>query len=213
MTALFYVNQCLDITGLDIGANIGQYALFAARKAPGAAVFAFEPEALNYAKLNRNIVANRLTGRIIPYCLAVAGTGGYGRFYSRNFSPGAALHAWARPVTQGEEPFEAENIQGMISATLDDITRHLPFPDHIKVDVDGIELAIVEGARRTLADPRLHSVLIEVFMYRDHARRIRALFEEAGFILSNADAVDYTPGRVHNLIFARPNSREERENT
>ncbi len=187
----------------DVGANIGQYALLAARKMQGGTVFAFEPEALNYAKLNRNIVLNDLVGRVIPFCVAVAGSGGYGRFFSRNSAPGAALHAWEHPVTQGDEPFEVKNEQGMVSATLDELTSELPFPSHIKIDVDGIELAIVQGAERTLRDPRLMSALVEVFMYQDHAEAILRLFEDAGFVLANADDVDYSPGIAQNLIFER----------
>ena len=38
----------------DVGANVGMYTVFAA-PTRGARVFAFEPEAQNYAMLNRNI--------------------------------------------------------------------------------------------------------------------------------------------------------------
>lgn len=36
------------------------------------------------------------------------------------------------------------------------------FPTHIKIDVDGIKDKIVQGAPKTLADPRLKSVSIEL---------------------------------------------------
>jgi hypothetical protein len=53
----------------DIGANVGMYTIYAAvvRKA---AVYAFEPEALNYAELNKNIFLNDLHGRVLGYCAA-----------------------------------------------------------------------------------------------------------------------------------------------
>ena len=48
-------------TVFDIGANIGQYSLYAAKRLNhDIAILAFEPEALNFAKLNRNIVLNGL---------------------------------------------------------------------------------------------------------------------------------------------------------
>lgn len=37
-----------------------------------------------------------------------------------------------------------------------------PFPNHIKLDVDGIESLILAGAEKTLADARLLSVMVEV---------------------------------------------------
>ena len=47
----------------DVGANIGQYSLYAAKlRAEPLEVLAFEPEALNHAKLVRNIVHNGLSG-------------------------------------------------------------------------------------------------------------------------------------------------------
>jgi hypothetical protein len=35
-------------------------------------------------------------------------------------------------------------------------------PDHIKVDVDGLEPAIVDGGMELLAQPRVKSILIEI---------------------------------------------------
>jgi FkbM family methyltransferase len=190
----------------DVGANIGQYALYAARRLEGKCrVLAFEPEALNYAKLNRNIVLNGLTEKVTAYCLAVADRTAIDYFYVKSFAPGAALHTWGRPVTQGEAAFPPKNRQGTMGVSLDDLTERfgLPFPAHIKVDVDGIEESVVKGARKVLADRRLKTVLIEVFMHGDTARRIEAVFLAEGFALSNAETVDYAPGIVQNLIFVR----------
>ena len=74
---------------------------------------------------------------------------------------------------------------------------------HIKVDVDGIEDRIVEGARATFKRPELRTFLIEVFMHGDIADRIRRDFEAEGFELSNNSHVDFTTGVVQNLIFVR----------
>ena len=41
-------------------------------------------------------------------------------------------------------------------------TLALPAPAHIKLDVDGGEMAVLAGAARTLAQPSLKSVLVEV---------------------------------------------------
>jgi len=79
----------------------------------------------------------------------------------------------------------------------------LPFPNHIKIDVDGIEAAIIRGARQSLRNARLKSVLVEVFMHGSTADQVKAVFFEAGWTLHNADVIDYTPGIVQNLIFRR----------
>lgn len=190
----------------DVGANIGQYSLYAAKRLRGECqVLAFEPEALNYAKLNRNIVLNGLVGTIIPYCLAVTERTGVDRFFVKTFAPGAALHALHRPVTQGEERFVPQNQQGVMGVSLDDLTGRfgLAFPNHIKIDVDGIEALIVRGAAKTLDSRALRSVLIEVYMYERVAEEIREAFLGHGFSLHNAAGVDWKAGTAQNLIFVR----------
>jgi FkbM family methyltransferase len=190
----------------DIGANIGQYSLYAAKRLAGdCKVLAFEPEALNYAKLNRNIVLNGLMGTVIPYCLAVTERTGLDMFYAKTFAPGAALHALGRPVTQGEEAFPPQNQQGMMGVSLDDLTGRfaLSFPNHIKIDVDGIEDLIVRGAAQTLGNAALRTVLVEVYLFKTVAEEIRDAFTRHGFALHNAASLDWTPGMARNLIFVR----------
>ncbi|MDA0711417.1 MAG: FkbM family methyltransferase [bacterium] len=190
----------------DIGANIGQYSLYAAKCLNGNAhILTFEPEALNFAKLNRNIVLNGLGQTMTAYPLALSDKTAIDHFYSKAFKTGAALHALGRPITQGEKAFDPQNRQGIMAVSLDDLTGKfgLPFPTHIKVDVDGIEDRIVTGAHNTLRDPRLKSFLIEVYMHGNMAGNIVAAFEDAGFTLSNRDQISFTPGVVHNLIFVR----------
>lgn len=190
----------------DVGANIGQYSLYAAAKTDGGCrIYAFEPEALNYAKLNRNIVANQRAESITAYCLAVAGKTTLDVFYVKNFTPGASLHCFGKPETQGEIAFEPQNKQGMIGVSLDDMvyTFGLPCPTHIKVDVDGIEEDIVAGADRLLTDARLSTVLIEVYMHKQVSDRIIRRFEERDLRLSNRDLLRFEPATVENLIFTR----------
>ncbi|MCH2664381.1 FkbM family methyltransferase [bacterium] len=194
-------------TVFDIGANIGQYSLYAAKRLNRKIrVLAFEPEALNFAKLNRNIVLNGMVDTIVPYPIALSNRTTIDTFYTKSFVVGASLHALGRQITQGEVPFEPENRQGTIASSLDDLTTQfrLPVPTHIKVDVDGIENIIVDGAARLFKQPELKTFLIEVFMHGDIADRIRSGFAEGGFILSNESDTDFTEGLVQNLIFTRP---------
>ena len=190
----------------DIGANIGQYALYAAKRLKGRCeILAFEPESLNYAKLNRNIVLNKLTETITAYCLAVADSMRLDLFYVQSFMPGASLHTWAQPITQGGKAFSPQHKQGVMGVSLDDlVTRFsLSFPNHIKIDVDGIEDLVIKGGENTLADSRLRSVLVEIYLYRDIASQIEEMFFQNNFILHNADLIDYEPGTVQNFIFKR----------
>ena len=48
----------------------------------------------------------------------------------------------------------------------------MPFPDHIKIDVDGIENKIIEGGSKTLKNPQLKSILIEINSNRKEDKKI-----------------------------------------
>jgi FkbM family methyltransferase len=157
-------------TLVDIGANVGMYTVYAAVVA-GCRVLSFEPEALNYAELNKNIFVNGLHERVTAYCLAMSDEekvshlllGAFGYAYSHHdFDE----NSWREDKKFGDKATrrEARLRQGSVSATLDELVARgaIPFPDHVKIDVDGLEYKVVAGARKTFADPRLKSVLIEV---------------------------------------------------
>jgi len=63
-------NKCATI--LDLGAQAGLFSIYAARKCPGAKIYAFEPDNDNYSQLLRNISSNHLEKSIIPFKKAIS---------------------------------------------------------------------------------------------------------------------------------------------
>ena len=53
--------------------------------------------------------------------------------------------------------------QPVMTYRLDEVIQafDLPRPNHLKIDVDGAELGVLQGAPATLRDPGLRSVMIE----------------------------------------------------
>jgi FkbM family methyltransferase len=147
----------------DIGANVGMYSIFAAR-ARGARVFAFEPESQNYAILNRNVHLNSLSGRVSAYCAALSDRAGFSQLHLSMFVPGASCHSYGAPLDHNNQPVVSQFAQGCIATTLDDLVaaEAMPVPTHVKIDVDGLEHKVIAGARSTLTDRRVRSVLIEI---------------------------------------------------
>ncbi len=149
----------------DIGANIGIYTLWAA-VSKNIRVFCFEPEAHNFAILNSNIQANNLTKQCHPFCIGISDKVGITYLQS----------AYAKPVTgqSGHQVRSGKVLdtaaiisgggQGAITDTLDNlVNRHkLPCPTHIKIDVDGIEPAIVHGGQNILQSKNVKTLMIEV---------------------------------------------------
>lgn len=179
----------------DVGANIGLYSLFAAKQLGGAGrVYAFEPEALNHARLSQNIYVNGLSGVVIPCCLAICERPRFDRF---NLNPasvpgvgprdrliaGSAMHSFGAAEDFARQPFAPFHQQGMFGLPLDDLwgSWGLEFPNHIKIDVDGLEDRIIDGAARTLEDARLRSLLIEFTDDSEPGARIAARLTQTGF--------------------------------
>jgi FkbM family methyltransferase len=192
---------------VDIGANVGMYTIWAA-KTRGTRVFAFEPESQNYALLNRNIARNRVGDLVTAYCASLSDTAGFGQLALSGFLLGSSVHQFSGNAEPRAK--RAAFLQGSYSTTLDILVGegHVPVPDHVKIDVDGIEPRIVRGARRTFSDPRVKSVLIEVDTSAEDHWEIVDLMLQLGFDFSQ-DQVDRAQRKdgpfkgVGNYVFRR----------
>jgi FkbM family methyltransferase len=146
----------------DIGANVGAYSLVAAKTPGGGArVFAFEASYANVSSLCANIALNDVAARVTPMPVALSDRTAMNIFNLRDAGPGGARHALGdAPPEDGPTVFS----QPVMMFRLDDLVElfGLPLPNHIKLDVDGGELAVLEGASRTLGSPALRSLLVEV---------------------------------------------------
>jgi len=152
----------------DIGANVGAYALLAALLTKRQArVYAFEPAFANYAALCRNIVLNDCADCITPLPLPLAQRSGWVQFNYRSLEAGKALHSMneQRPGKPHDKAHSRPAYeQSMLALQLDELCERFeaPSPTHIKLDVDGAELAVLQGAARVLRSPGLKSVLVEL---------------------------------------------------
>lgn len=188
----------------DIGANVGLYTVYAARR--GARVCAFEPESANFALLNRNLSINGVAARAIAYPLAVSDGTRLDTLRLSRLEPGAALHAFGANVDQKGEVFRPAFEQGCLSVSIDELVHRfgLPQPTRIKIDVDGLERLIIAGAGRVLANPRLKDVLIEI-NEADPAdlEMIRALGAQGFAVKARGEPVLAGQARMRNFILAR----------
>lgn len=187
----------------DIGANVGAYSLVAAKFFQGKVkIYAFEPAIFNFSQLCRNIQLNKAQGVIIPLAVALSDETCIGEFNYHNQIPGGSLHTFGKAVDHVGNVFEPEYVQPMISYRIDDLIGQfeVPVPNHIKIDVDGIELSVLKGAEKTLTNPSLRSVLVELEQ-GESERSIAAFLNEKGFEL-HSKYNRLTPGML-NCIFWR----------
>lgn len=169
----------------DIGASIGVYSLIAWGATDGkATVYAFEPSFSSYASLCKNIYLNQCSDRVKAFPIAFANANELPEFNYSSIEPSRAKHYVA---SGGNLPHEGVNYSvfrhPVVGMRLDDFinTFGAPVPNHIKIDVDGGELELVRGAEKTLADPQLRSVSIEIYEKRPGSEEVRRRLHNSGF--------------------------------
>jgi FkbM family methyltransferase len=126
----------------DVGANVGFYTLLASvLVGPPGKVISFEPLPRNLALLRRHIQLNRLRN-VEVYAGAVSGKPGTARFDAEG------LPEMGHLSDRGQ--FEVEVFQ------LDELVAsgRIPPPQVMKIDVEGAELDVLEGASRLLREHR-----------------------------------------------------------
>ena len=129
----------------DVGANVGVYSLFASSLYPEMTIWAFEPMKANYAALIQNIEMNGFHN-IKAFRQAIGNRTGW---VDLDRGDGA----------RGESGAQVTDREGRTwIASIDDLRA--AHPDHVKIDIDGQELEVVKGMKRTLHDVK--SILIEV---------------------------------------------------
>ncbi|OYR83523.1 hypothetical protein DJ84_08020 [Halorubrum ezzemoulense] len=126
----------------DIGANVGTYSCFiAAELGPGKTV-AFEPEPDNATHLKENLKLNDLDADVIQ--VALSDTDGTIDMALTGDEAGEGEHAIA--TDDNERTLEVETAKG--DTIIEE--RGLPKPTVVKIDVEGAELSVLRGLRKTL---------------------------------------------------------------
>jgi FkbM family methyltransferase len=195
----------------DVGANMGCYSIFAARR--GIKVLAFEPSAFNYYLLCKNIEINDLSETVYAYCLAFSDVNDLGVLNMTNTDLGGAINEFGTELKEVEIADQAREVifrQGTIGRTIDDLITSSGFsvPNHIKVDVDGIEQKIIHGARATLRRREVKSILIELDEKNaDHVRDVIEIMGSSGLELTqkrHSEMIEDSPFKsAYNYIFRR----------
>jgi FkbM family methyltransferase len=173
---------------LDIGANIGAHTLPLAQLVGASGkVISFEPTAWAFAKQTANIALNpALASRIVPHQMMLV---------ARNSDPlpSAVYSSWPLERADdlhGDHHGRLMATQGCKKATLDDFVQahQIERVDLIKLDVDGNENEVIEGARQMIRSLRPRIMLeLAPYVYEAAGDRFDRLLEslwQSGYALS-----------------------------
>ena len=168
----------------DVGAHIGFMTLLAARAVgETGAVVAFEPMPATRGRLRASVLAGGFEN-VTVRPLAISHADGTGVLYAADASPMWTLDPgrgsqWGIPVK---------------CSTLDAVMASNPVPDMVKIDAEGVEVDVLRGGRRLLAQHR-PMVLVEF--------STPELLAEGRELLTNGFKWDYLGG---NHWLASPSS-------
>jgi FkbM family methyltransferase len=154
-----------DSVFYDIGASNGIFSIYAACK--GLDVYSFEPEVQNFSLLGMNSYLNAKSVKhpIKSFNIALSDENEIGSMFIAKYEAGGHMKILDKPIKVQEEAiFKPDFIQTVIKFKLDVFIEHynLPVPEYLKIDVDGAELAVVNGAKSTLKNLNLKSIFIEL---------------------------------------------------
>ncbi|MFE4174993.1 FkbM family methyltransferase [Streptomyces sp. NPDC056909] len=189
---------------LDVGAHVGYYAMIAALSNPKATVHAFEPVPPIHARLAVNHRANGV-GNLVLHQRGVSDEAGRADINIRFplaglLSTGSSLEEFAKP------PAGAFTSRVQL-VTLDETLGVTPV-DLIKIDVEGHEPSVLDGARHLIKRDR--PVIILEALASTPMEELTGPFADLDYTfrwISEADRrlvpiAEGRPGKSRNLIFA-----------
>lgn len=179
----------------DIGANIGLYSVYALKKE--ITVFSFEPQPTNYFWLTQNILLNKLEKNSTTFPFGVDKMTRIDEIYFNAKDSGKTL-AKKQEHHQGFKVciFEMDNFSKLLK---------LSIPNHIKIDIDGLENNVIIGMQFILSQKSVKSVLIEI---NNNTSEIHNLLTKNNFIICREPKVGDrqrrgVPVRGPNFIYVK----------
>jgi len=198
-TLVWIDSMSADEVFWDIGANIGLYSLYAGLR-QDLVVYGFEPSALNYGLIAEHIIINDLDKHVSALCIAFGDETGLLKLYGASADVGHASNSIGTAENQFGA-FDAQYEQMVPVYTIDDFCKNFNcrVPDHIKLDVDGLEAHILRGAQKTIK--KIKSLLIEIEGDQARQDELLGLIAKAGLV---EQEISPRTDKTRNRLFVRP---------
>lgn len=158
--ALNFINIFLkeNATILDIGANIGSHSIYWAIERNATKVYSFEPLPSTFEILKKNIELNKLEDKIIPY-----------NFGLSDKKSKAMLQTYDHTNIGSASFIKDKN--GIFELKTLDSLKIKDKIDLIKIDVEGAEVEVLQGAKKTILKNK-PTIVIESFHNKDKVDEI-----------------------------------------
>ena len=177
----------------DVGANVGNYSASLLSHFPNAVIHAFEPHPRNYSYLKDNESSNRLK----CYNVALGDSCGELTLYDRkdrDGSPHSSLHEAVISEIHKQDIVEFT----VAVETLDNFIEKekVTYIDFLKIDTEGNELAVLQGASKLLENGNIGCLHFE---FNEMNIVSRVFFRDFRKILHNYDLYRLLPNSLLHL--------------
>lgn len=137
-------------TFVDVGANVGSYTVLASGEAEARSI-SIEPVPETFQHLLDNIFVNRINDRVIAHNCAIGSANGTVRFTVDSDTKNHVVMKTAPKI----------GVTGITVRTLDDVLSG-ESPRMLKIDVEGFETHVIQGASGVLACESLWAIVMEL---------------------------------------------------
>lgn len=185
----------------DIGANVGLYSCYAAKKR-GCRVFSFEPSIFNLELLARNIFNNQLQDLITIVPLPLSESLNINKLNMSSTEWGGALSTFGHEFGHDGEKMSKVFEFSTIGISMVDAVKllNIPQPDYIKLDVDGIEHLILKGGGSVLQNVK--GILIEINDdFEKQAGDAMEYLVSSGLVLKEKRHAEYFDNTIFSKTF------------
>jgi len=145
-------------TVIDVGANVGQFAVASAKLFPGAYIHCFEPNPESVKELEKNIAT---LPNVYVHPIALGDRATDVQFHVNTYSPASSILSLGFAHKNAYPSAQEKSVITVKLSTLDDALSGLSLrrPVMLKIDVQGYEAKTLTGAKKTLE--QVDYVLVE----------------------------------------------------
>jgi FkbM family methyltransferase len=165
---------------LDVGANVGQYAIAVRELMPSAEIYSFEPNPVSY-RILQDTAGRMGINAINVACSDTNSTAILYDFADRRGSASASLYKKIIDFT-GHESYAHE----VTTVRLDDFLadNNIAHADFLKIDAEGHDLKVIEGAHRFIKESKIDLIQFEFARINSAAHILMKDFHDAlpGFV-------------------------------
>jgi FkbM family methyltransferase len=167
-------------------------------------VISFEPSFLNLELLFRNVQTNNLSDKITIVPLSLSNESRIENFYMQEGDNiwGGAHNSSGSNISQNGTEMLNFKISSQLALSLDKLVEifNIPNPDHIKIDIDGLESKVLQGGLKTFSESK--SILIEIDEKNKHQNNeVQETLIKLGFVkLISIDKIELK----ENQIWVKP---------